>query len=45
MKQKFHLEDLMVMYSIHNSDTLEKLINTVHRMHNTAIWNEKPICG
>ena len=25
----FHLEDLMVMYGIYNSDTLEDLINTV----------------
>ena len=30
-KQIFHLEDLMVMYGIYNSDPLEKLINTVHK--------------
>ena len=24
----------MVLYGIYNSDTLEKLINTVHEMHN-----------
>ena len=29
-----HLEDSVVMHSIYNSDTLEKLINTVHKMHN-----------
>ena len=29
------------MYSIYNSDTLEKLINTVHKMHNKTTWNEK----
>ena len=26
----FHLEDSVVMYSIYNSYTLQKLINTVH---------------
>ena len=30
----------MVMYGIYNSDTLEKLINTVHKVHNTTVWNE-----
>ena len=28
------------MYGIHNSDTFEKLITTVHKMHNTTTWNE-----
>ena len=36
----FHFEDSMVMYGIYNSDTLEKLIDTVHKMHNTTTWNE-----
>ena len=31
----------MVMYGIHNLDTLEKLINTVHKMHNKTTRNEK----
>ena len=31
----------MVMYSFCNSDTLEKLINTVCEMYNTTTWNEK----
>ena len=31
-----HLEDSMIMYGIYNSDTLEQLIETVHRMHNTT---------
>ena len=26
---------------MYNSDTLEKLINTVHKMHNKTTWNEK----
>ena len=30
----------MVMYNIYNSDTLENLINTVHKMHNQTTWNE-----
>ena len=32
--------DSLVMYDIYNLDTLEKLINTVHKMHNTTTWNE-----
>ena len=30
----FYLEDLVVMYDIYNSDTLETLIDTVHKLHN-----------
>ena len=26
----FHLEDLMIMYGVYNSDTLEQLIQTVY---------------
>ena len=37
----FHLEDSMAMYGIYNSDTLEALIDTVHRLHNKSTWNEK----
>ena len=40
-----YLENSMVMYGIYNSETLEKLINTVHKMHNTTIWNEKIFAG
>ena len=36
----FHLEDSMVMYDVYNSDTLEDLINTVHKLHNKTTWNE-----
>ena len=36
----FHLEDSMVMYGIYSSDTLEDLINMVHRLHNRSTWNE-----
>ena len=30
----------MVMYRIYNSDILEKLITTVHKIHDTTTWNE-----
>ena len=39
----FHLEDSMVMYGIYNSDTLEDLIDTVHKLHNRTTWNEEVI--
>ena len=35
----------MVMYGIYNSDTLEALIDTVHRLHNQSTWNEKLFAG
>ena len=31
----------MVMYGIYNSDTLEQLIEVVHKMHNHTSFNEK----
>ena len=37
----FHLEDSMIMYGIYNTDTLETLIDTVHRSHNKFTWNER----
>ena len=40
-----HLEDMMVIYSIYNSETLEKLINTVHKMHITTTPNERLFTG
>ena len=36
-----HLEGSMIMYGIYNSDILEKLTETVHRMHNTSSWHGK----
>ena len=41
----FHLEDSMVMYGVYNSDTLEDLIDTVHKLHNKTAWNEKLFSG
>ena len=33
------------MYGIYNSDTLEDLIKTVHKLHNTTTWNAKLFSG
>ena len=41
----FHLEDSMVMYCIYNSDTLDDLINTVHKLHNQSTWTERLFAG
>ena len=38
-----HLEDTMIMYGVHNSDTLKDLIDTVHRMQNFANWKERTL--
>ena len=35
----------MVLYSISNSDTLQNLTNTVHRLQNQSTWNEKLYAG
>ena len=36
-----HLENSMVMYGIYNAETLDKLITTVHQMHNLPTLNER----
>ena len=41
----FHLKDSVVMYGIYNSDTLEALIDTVHRLHNQSTWNKRLFAG
>ena len=33
------------MYGIYNADTLEKLIDTVHHIHNKTTINEKLFAG
>ena len=43
--QIIHSEDSMVMYSIYNSETLEKLITTVHQMLNSTTPNVKLTAG
>ena len=35
------LENLMLMYGVYNAETLEKLINTVHNIHNTTSSYER----
>ena len=40
-----HLKDSMVMYGVYNGETLEKLINTVHCMHNSKTLHEKLFTG
>ena len=39
------LHDSMLMYGIYNAETLEKLITTVHEIHNTASFHEKLFAG
>ena len=34
----FHLEDSMIMYGVYNADTLEKLIQMVHKMNTRSVW-------
>ena len=40
-----NLEDSMVMYGIYNAETLDKLITTVHKMHNITTLNERLFAG
>ena len=39
------LDNTMLMYGIYNAETLEKLINTVHEIHNTTPSHEKLFAG
>ena len=39
------LENSMLMYGIYNVETLEKLINTVHNIHNTTSLHERLFAG
>ena len=39
------LENSVLMYSIYNVETLEKLINTVQNIHNTTSSNERLFAG
>ena len=36
---------IMVMHGIYNSDTLEDLINKVHKLHIKSTWNERLFAG
>ena len=35
----------MIMYGIYNADTLEKLIQMVHKMNNRSVWFERLYAG
>ena len=35
------LENSMLLYGVYNAETLEKLINTVHHIHNTTSSHER----
>ena len=39
------LDNTMLMYGIHNAKTLEKLINTVCKIHNTTCSHLKLLAG
>ena len=41
----YHLENIKIMYSNYNSDTLMDLIDTVHHMQNLTSWKEKMFVG
>ena len=40
-----NLDNTMLMYGIYNAETLEKLINTVHGIHNVTSSQEKLFAG
>ena len=40
-----HLENSMLMYSVYNAETLEKLIKTVLNIHNTTTSHERLFAG
>ena len=40
-----HLEDSIVMYGVYNAETLQKLVKTLHEMHNTTPQNEQLFAG
>ena len=35
----------MIMYGVYNVDTLEKLIQVMHKMNNRSVWYEKLYAG
>ena len=44
-KELMKLDNPMLMYGIYNAETLEKLINTVHEIHNVTSSCEKLFAG
>ena len=39
------LDDTLIMYGIYNAETLERLIRTVHEIHNTTSSHERLFVG
>ena len=39
------LDDTMLMYAVYNAETLEKLVQTVHEIHNVTSSHEKVFAG
>ena len=39
------LENSMLMYGVYNAETVEKLITTVHNIHNTTSSHERLFAG
>ena len=39
------LENSMLIYNVYNAEMLEKLINTVHNIHNTTSLHERLFAG
>ena len=39
------LDDTMLMYGVNNAETLDKLIKTVHKIHNTSVSHERLFAG
>ena len=39
------LDNTMLMYGLYNAETLEKLINTIHNIHNVTTSHEKMFAG
>ena len=39
------LDNTMLMYGIYNAETLEKLINTIHNIHNVTSSHERLFAG
>ena len=45
MQKLLQLENSMLMYGVYNAETLEKLINIVHNIHNTTTSYERLFTG
>ena len=41
----FHLENTMVMHGIYNAEMIEKIVNTLEKLHNKTTWNERLFSG